>query len=80
MAPVMNYAGKDAGAEGLPGIPSGLVALDEVITWWRKSSLTLIAGAPSMGCTALLLACLLAARQRALPAGRGVLFLAAARR
>ncbi|OGX82506.1 DnaB-like helicase C-terminal domain-containing protein [Hymenobacter coccineus] len=41
---------------GLPGIPCGLVALDRITNCWSNSTLNVIAGAPSMGCTSLLLA------------------------
>jgi replicative DNA helicase len=41
---------------GLQGIPSGLVALDRITNCWSNSTLNVIAGAPSMGCTSLLLA------------------------
>lgn len=58
IACAMNYAGRAAEDGQQLGIPSGLAALDELITHWRKSSLAIIAGAPSMGCTALLLACM----------------------
>lgn len=40
----------------LQGIPSGLVALDRITNFWSNSTLNVIAGAPSMGCTSLLLA------------------------
>lgn len=36
-------------------IPSGILALDRITHGWRKSSLYIVAGAPSMGCTSLLL-------------------------
>jgi replicative DNA helicase len=40
----------------IQGIPSGLVALDRITNCWSNSTLNVIAGAPSMGCTSLLLA------------------------
>jgi replicative DNA helicase len=40
----------------LPGIPSGIIALDRITNCWNNSTLNVIAGAPSMGCTSLLLA------------------------
>lgn len=41
---------------GLQGVPSGLLALDRITNFWSNSTLNVIAGAPSMGCTSLLLA------------------------
>lgn len=56
---------------GLPGIPSGLIALDRVTYGWGNSTLNVIAGAPSMGCTSLLVAFM---RNAATDFKRGVAF------
>jgi replicative DNA helicase len=44
-----------AEARSLPGVPSGLTALDRATKGWKRSTLTVIAGPPSMGCSSLLL-------------------------
>lgn len=42
--------------KGLPGIPSGFIGLDRITNCWKRSTLTVLAGPPSMGCTSLMLA------------------------
>jgi len=39
----------------LPGIPSGLVELDQITSGWQKSELIIIAARPAMGKTAFAL-------------------------
>ncbi|MVN79296.1 hypothetical protein GO988_23435 [Hymenobacter sp. HMF4947] len=56
---------------GLLGIPSGLITLDRITNGWGNSTLNIIAGAPSMGCTSLLLAFM---RNAATDFKRGVAF------
>lgn len=45
----------------LPGIPTGLTELDEILGGWHDSDLTVIGGRPAMGKTAFLLGCVEAA-------------------
>ena len=43
-----------ASGGALPGIPTGLAALDEILGGWHDSDLTIIGGRPAMGKTAFL--------------------------
>ncbi|MBG8555009.1 DnaB-like helicase C-terminal domain-containing protein [Hymenobacter guriensis] len=40
------------------GVPSGLAALDRVTRGWQPGTLTVVAAAPSMGCTSFLVSCM----------------------
>lgn len=46
---------KDRGSDGLTGIPSGFIELDNMMGGFQRSDLIIIAGRPSMGKTALAL-------------------------
>lgn len=53
----------------LPGIPTGLTGLDEILGGWHDSDLTIIGGRPAMGKTAFLLGLAEAATQAGFPVG-----------
>lgn len=56
-------------ADGLTGVPSGLVALDRVTSGWQKSDLVILAARPAMGKTAFVLSCM---RNAAVDFNKGV--------
>lgn len=53
----------------LPGIPTGLAELDDILGGWHDSDLTIIGGRPAMGKTAFLLGLAEAAAEKGFPAG-----------
>ncbi|MDR1273531.1 MAG: replicative DNA helicase [Odoribacteraceae bacterium] len=52
---VKNIEAAGARPDGMSGIPSGFVALDEITSGWQPSDLVIIAARPSMGKTAFVL-------------------------
>ncbi|GHA78344.1 replicative DNA helicase [Pontibacter akesuensis] len=56
-------------ADGLTGVPSGLMALDRVTSGWQKSDLVILAARPAMGKTAFVLSCM---RNAAVDFNKGV--------
>ena len=46
---------KKSRKDGITGVPSGFIDLDNITSGWQKSDLVIIAGRPSMGKTALVL-------------------------
>lgn len=55
--------------DGITGVPSGIIALDEITGGWQNSDLIIIAARPGMGKTAFVLCAALHAAKRGIPVG-----------